>query len=59
MYMCLYVNGVLHAHRTGDTGKCEQPNLGSETELELRPSTGGHMSHLSILSSQEFFKMYQ
>lgn len=55
MYMCLYVNGVLHAHRTGDTGKCEQPNLGSETELELKPSTGGHMSHLSTLSSQEFF----
>lgn len=59
MYMCLYVCGVPHAHGTGDTGRCESPNLGSETDLELGSSAGGRVSHLSTLSSQEFLKMYQ
>lgn len=59
MCMCLYVWGVPHAHRTGDTRGCEPPNLGSEADLELGSSAGGHVSHLSTLSSQEHFKMYQ
>lgn len=41
------------------TGRCEPPNLGSETDLELGSSAGGRVSHLSTLSSQEFLKMYQ
>lgn len=48
MYMCLHVCGVPHAHGTGDTGRCEPPNLGSETDLELRSSAGGRVSRLSL-----------